>query len=335
MDGMPAVDLRPLTDHDLPALSELLTALHPEQPQTAASLKNRQAFLSSLGEHHAWTLGWHGNSLVGAVETAGDHNHIGSGLFFLNVRVHPAWQDDEDELAGQLFQRGVETLRPLHPTGLRTRVHEHWPELAFYQNHGFEELERSWHSTLDLSTFDPGAFAARTQRARATVQLATLRELGWTGWDDHEESEGSVLHRYYTLVVQLLASVPFAESVTPWPFSHWQRVMRQRGMEPDCAWVAVAPDGRWAGLTELHPPDTATPGRAHQGLTGIVPAWRGQGLAWGLKVAATEWAKAQEWQTIATVNHTVNREMLGINAAMGFVRDPAELVLGRTWSDQN
>ncbi|WP_189092557.1 hypothetical protein [Deinococcus ruber] len=178
---MPAEDLRPLTDDDMPALSELLTALHPEQQQTAASLKNRQALLSSLSEHHAWTLGWHGNSLVGAVEAAGDHNHIGSGLFFLNVRVHPAWQDDEDELAGQLFQRGVETLRPLLPTGLRTRVHQHWPELAFYQNHGFDELERSWHSTLDLSTFDPSAFAARTQRARATIQLATLRELGWTG----------------------------------------------------------------------------------------------------------------------------------------------------------
>ena len=42
-------------------------------------------------------------------------------------------------------------------------------------------------------------------------------------------------------------------------------------------------------------------------------------------------AKAQGWTAVQTGNHTVNREMLGINAAMGFVRGPARVVLIREW----
>ena len=329
---MPALELRPLTDDDLPVLSDLLTSTHPEQAQSLAQLKERQAFLQTLGEHHTWTLGWEGDTLVGAVETAGDHNHIGSGLYFLNLRVHSGWQDSD--LVGRLFRHGVKTLKHRQPRGLRTRVREHWPELRVYKEQGFVELERSWHSVLDLTTFDPEAFVARAQRARtAGFRVAPLTELGWLGWDEHEEPEGSVLHRFYTLVVSLLAAVPFAEPVKPWPFRRWQGVMRQRGMKPEHAWVALAPDGRWIGLTELHPPDRAVPGLAHQGLTGVVDDWRGQGVAWALKLAATERGKAQGWQQLATVNHTVNQEMLGINAAMGFTREPAQWVLGRSWSD--
>ena len=49
------------------------------------------------------------------------------------------------------------------------------------------------------------------------------------------------------------------------------------------------------------------------------------------RFAAAERAKVQGSQSVRTGNHTVNREMLGINAEMGFVRGPARVVLNWEW----
>ncbi|WP_407538988.1 hypothetical protein Q0M94_12515 [Deinococcus radiomollis] len=56
-------------------------------------------------------------------------------------------------------------------------------------------------------------------------------------------------------------------------------------------------------------------------------------MAWALKLTAAARAKTQGWESVRTGNHTVNREMLGINAEMGFVRGPARVVLIRAWTE--
>ena len=89
--------------------------------------------------------------------------------------------------------------------------------------------------------------------------------------------------------------------------------------------------GEWVGLTELYQPALAMPGTLRQGLTGVRRAWRGKGVAWALKLAAAARAKEQGWQRILTGNHVNNREMLGINEAMGFVKQPARVILKRAW----
>lgn len=137
--------------------------------------------------------------------------------------------------------------------------------------------------------------------------------------------------RLYGLTIKLLSDVPTTDPITPWPFEVWrERVLGHPGFTPDGPLIAVyGPD--WVGLTELYLPRPEAPGTLHQGLTGVRRAWRGRGAAWALKLAAAERAKIQGWQSVRTGNHTVNREMLGINAVMGFVRGPARVVLIREW----
>ena len=137
--------------------------------------------------------------------------------------------------------------------------------------------------------------------------------------------------RLYGLTIDLLSDVPTTDPITPWPFEVWrERVLNHPDFTPDGPLIAVQ-GGNWVGLTELYLPRPEAPGTLHQGLTGVRRAWRGRGAAWALKLAAAERAKIQGWQSVRTGNHTVNREMLGINAGMGFVRGPARVVLVREW----
>ena len=208
---------------------------------------------------------------------------------------------------------------------LHTSVSEDWTEYAWLTGRGWREHERMWLSWLDLSTFEPEKFRVKLSRSRAAgIEVRTLAGLGW---DDSEAMQ----RRLYGLTIELLSDVPTTDPISPWPFEVWrERVLGHPDFTPDGPLIAVhGPD--WMGLTELYLPRPEAPGTLHQGLTGVRRAWRGRGVAWALKLAAAERARAQGWQSVRTGNHTVNREMLGINAEMGFGRGPARVALVWEW----
>ena len=313
------ITFRDFETRDYPALAAFLTRLHPEDPRDQGMLRRFDAGRLA-GEHHARTLAWKGEALVGVAETERSRQFTKPGWYGLHV--HTA----DPALRGALLERGLETLRPLSPTVLHTSVGELWPEFGWLLEQDWREHERMWLSRLDLSTFQPEAFGERLYRSRATgLQVRNLTELGWDGSE-------AMQRRKYELTVQLLADVPSTDPVIPWPFELWRdRVLGHPDFTPDGPLIAVA-GGEWLGLTELYLPRREAPGTLHQGLTGVRREWREKGVAWALKLTAAARAKAQGWRAVRTGNHTVNREMLGINAAMGFVRGPARVALVREWA---
>lgn len=100
-------------------------------------------------------------------------------------------------------------------------------------------------------------------------------------------------------------------------------------MRPEGVFVAVAPDGGWVGLSELHLPIATRPGTLHNGLTGVLPEWRGHGVALALKLAAARAALERGFTHSRTGNHSVNRPMLAVNGRLGFVREGARITLRR------
>ncbi|MGY2892356.1 N-acetyltransferase [Deinococcus sp. UYEF24] len=305
---------------EYPALAAFLTALHPEEPRDADSLRRFDAGRVA-GEHHLRTLAWAGTELVGMVETERSRQFTRPDWYGLHVHA------SDPSLRAELLKRGLDTLRPLSPAVLHTIVSEVWPEYAWLRQQGWREHERTWLSHLDLTTFRPEAFEDRRARARSErIEIRTLRELGWDGSEAFQR-------RVYDLTVQLLADVPTTDPVIPWPFEVWRkRVLGHPDFTPDGSLIAVQGD-EWVGLTELYLPRREVPGLLHQGLTGVRRGWRGRGVAWTLKLTAAARAKAQGWKGVRTGNHTVNCEILGINAEMGFVRGPARVVLVREWTE--
>ena len=313
LSNMSQVEFRPFADADYPALADFLTRLHPDAPKAAESMRR---FDAGRGEHHARVLAWNGHVLVGVAETERSRQLTQPGWYGLHMHA------SDPELRAVLERSGTETLRPLNPGILHTSVSEDWPEYAHLTARGWREHERMWLSHLDLSTFEPADFALRKGRAQAAgIEVRTLAEVGWDGLDD--TGLEAMQRRLYELTIELLSDVPTTDPISPWPFEVWrERVLGHPDFTPEGPLIAVhGPD--WVGLTELYLPRPEAPGMLHQGLTGVRRAWRGRGAAWALKLAAAERAKIQGWQSVRTGNHTVNREMLGINAGMGFVRGPA------------
>jgi len=315
-----ATVFRPFQPEDYAALADLLTRLRPAEPVSEEHLRRFDAERIAT-EHHARTLAWNGTRLAGLVETERSRSFTRPGWYGLHV--HAA----DPELRAPLLERGLNALRPFSPTTLHTTLSERAAGYGWLTGLGWREHERMWISRLDLTTFKPEAFAERRARARAAgITVLPLRDLGWDGSE-------AMQRRLYGLTIDLLSDVPSTDPVVPWPFEVWRsRILEHPDFTPDGPLIAVQ-QGEWVGLTELYRPQHEVAGQLQQGLTGVRRGWRGQGVAWALKLTAAERARAQGWRSVSTGNHTVNREMLGINAAMGFVRGPARVVLTRGWDE--
>ena len=63
-------------------------------------------------------------------------------------------------------------------------------------------------------------------------------------------------------------------------------------------------------------------GRAYNQTTGVLPAYRGRGIASALKAHSIRWAQDIGAETIRTYNHSANVAMLAINRKLGYMPEP-------------
>ena len=195
--------------------------------------------------------------------------------------------------------------------------------LEFYHTAGFVELERQWESRLNVSTFDPAPFAWAPQKAaEAGVTFTTLADL-----PDDEATQ----RPHYTITVELLQDVPFAQPRAVWPFEVWlERSLHNPMRDPAGSFLAFSGNDL-VGTSELY--RTQHPATLKTGITGVRGAHRRKGVAQTLKLHAAAYAKAVGAAEIVTTNHITNRPMLAINEAMGFVKNPAWITLTKTFEE--
>lgn len=310
--------LTPTTPADNPAVADLITRAHPDWARTAADL-DRFDEMRLAGEVFERVLARRDGEAVGMAEVGQPR-----------MDGHPGWLNLEvvtleRDLFGPLLAWAEATAAQHQAQTLITRLKENWWEKEAWEAAGYAEHDRMWLSVLDLTTLDFGRFAAQQARARAAgITLHPLSELG-----DFDEAQQRKL---YDLIAALLRDVPSATPVAVLPFESWQQRFGHI-KHPEGLWLAVAPTGEWVGLNELHLPVSSAPHMLHNGLTGVLPAWRGQGIAYALKLAAARSALERGFTHARTSNHSVNAPMLAINAALGFVRDVATVKLRRTLSN--
>ncbi|MBB5377050.1 RimJ/RimL family protein N-acetyltransferase [Deinococcus metalli] len=313
------VQLRPVTPDDFPALAAFLTAAHPDHPLAAADLE-RHATFRLPDEPHWHVLAQRGGTLVGMAEAGVPRMDGHPGWIQVTATVNPP----DTALMGALLDQAEARALAFGARTLTTGAREGWWEVPLLEARGYAVHDRMWPSVLDLTTLDDGRFRAFEERAAASgATLRTLPDLG----DIH--TDGAMQRRLYDLVAALLRDVPSATPVSVWPFETWQRRFLSGLKHPEGVFVAVAPDGGWVGVSELHMPMPARPGTLMIGLTGVLPAWRRRGLAYALKLAAARAGHARGYTKVFTGNHSRNAPMLAINEAMGFVREPARLTLTR------
>lgn len=295
------VVIRPMRRHDIPGFVELRHQLWIDDIATAESF--------------AWDL-----DHEGAEEQARRWVATRSGRVIGIAAAHRSTWSPADVAGCHL---GVQADRRGHGIGRRLfgEVERHLarigaatvlcgtergdaPSARFARHRGFRHTRdlQSW--SLDPRTVSLADFPGRLAAAEAAgLRLVAIREL--------LDRPGDLYRLTHALEADLPSDVPIAV-----PYEDWLALVLGTPLfAPDASFCVMDGDEPVA-LTWINL-DVAR-GRAQHGLTGTLPAYRHRGLAHLVKLATLRWLAVHGVTTLFTDNDTENRDMLALNADLGY-----------------
>jgi len=307
---------------DLEAVAAAMTAAAPRFPMTPRLLAERNAARDPALKGAELVA-----EVAGAVVAVGSAEQQGSGehadAFRLNLRVAEAWQRRGvgRALLGRLEQEAL----ALGGRVLKGNVRQDVPgAVALAERGGYRRAWTRYESRLKVP---PGhtypEFEGLLERVqREGVVFRSLTEVA----DDPQRDR-----RLWELDWRLMNDVPLGMSLSRPPLDVWvSQTLTTLSFQPDLSFVALDPaqddplTGPYIGLSTLE----YLPGGFYViGMTGVLPGYRGRGVAKALKVRAMRALAARPGlpdggSEIRTFNDPPNVVMLGMNASLGFERGP-------------
>jgi len=319
------IRLRPFTAEDWPAAVEISNRIFPDSPRSLEG---------ALHWDSRWEEKYFRERLVaegedGRMVARGTLQHIpwqfSPDTYEINLEVDPTRQ--RQGVGSALYEALMGTAQERKAVLVRSDAKESKPEsLAFLRNRGFEEIQRAWESRLDVTGFDLASFAKAEPRAAeqgfvVTTLAADLAAAGPEGRDE-------VLRAVYELDCECSEDEPSFAPVTMPPFERWRDDVLASPTALREANFLMKDGERYVGLSALFK-NLVLPHVLQQGFTAVARSHRGRGVAMALKVCGVRFAKERGYTEIRTGNNTRNRPMLRINEAMGFVKQPVEIELGK------
>jgi GNAT superfamily N-acetyltransferase len=300
------------SDADYETWAAIANDVHPDYPQSVEGAKlfdGTRAKEDVVGSFIVEA----DNKAIGWVHYETPRNPV-PGTLAIFLELLPEYQQHMNKLWDFL----QEQLQSVKPKTLMTAVTETWSEYEFYKAKGFTVYDSKWTSNLDVATFNPQPFEPYLEKSKnAGITIKTLSE-----FPHHEDS---FRRKWYALIIEFLQSVPSADPTVPWAYETWlARTPVNPNVLPKGYFFALDGDEivGMSALAKSHRPKTL-----QTGLTAVKASHRRKGIAQTLKVKAALFAKDYGVQFIRTNNHQINRPILAINEAMGFVKEPARLFL--------
>jgi GNAT superfamily N-acetyltransferase len=234
-----------------------------------------------------------------------------AGLFWLHVVV--AQEMRRSDIGSQLFAAVRDFARQHGAATLRGEVREAEPgALAFAEHHGFAIDSHIFESTLALATFDEALFAAAIERGTEQgVRFFTMADTGDTA---------EARRRLYDLERTVARDIPGGSESTIRPYETFlQQVCDAPEYLADGQIVAADGD-TWLGLAAI----LRIPGASgmYNGITGVLPAYRGRGVSLALKLLAIRTARRHGAAYLRTNNDSQNAPMLAVNRKLGYRPEP-------------
>lgn len=314
-----SLTVRPaIVPQDYPVIAAVLAAENPGYAETAEELAYNDA-TRDPGVYHATLVAEalaatdeQAPVIVGVAFVSHDALAHQEGKFVINLRVRPDWQGRG--VGKALYAALLAHVTPLAPRELTTTVwHQHPRTPRFLTERGFVEAWRRVDLFLDVTTFDlaPHAgLAARLQEQGIAIKsyaeladgpdrLAKLHELDWALWQ----------------------SIPYGQPVAKRSLAQFaaQEVDHPKFIADAC-FIAVK-ESAFIGYSNL----SATDQGFNTEMTGVLPAYRGQGVATLLKLYGIRYTQAHDKIRLETQNDAVNQAMMALNQKLGFVVEGANL----------
>ena len=230
--------------------------------------------------------------------------------FWMDLEVHPDWQ--RKGIGQAMYEAIGAELRAKGAIVVRSSTQESKAEsVRWLEKRGFVEKMRNWESHLDVASVDAARFASKAVVPDG-IRILTLAEA--------RREDPECLRTLFDLGNEIGPDIPNPDVFTPSTFEMFQAHMGGPDALPDGQFYAKAGD-RFVGLSTLWRSE-GSPDVLYQGLTGVVRAYRGRGLAWALKMRTISYARSHGFRQIRTWNNTMNRPILNINEALGFAKQP-------------
>ena len=182
------------------------------------------------------------------------------------------------------------------------------PVVAFLEQRGFAEIDREVPVMLDLTAFDPAQFKMRLPEG--------IRFLSWAEAGDTDTNR----RKLYLLSEVLNGDIPTSDVLSEHPsFEEFSKDFDRPEWDSQALVLAETEDGKWVGLSQIGFQEHTGIGWTF--LTGVLPSYRGRGIALALKLRTLDAALARGCPLILTENHEDNAPMRAINQKLGFVPD--------------
>jgi mycothiol synthase len=315
-----SVRLRPFSTADYAGITAVINAAAPEFPLTEAEVLARDSRRDARCRHARWVAeDTTSGELVGMGEYDQRIDLYHPRRFIVAVSVVPEYQGKN--IGRQLFDTIQQELEPLEPLSFRAFAREDRPRaVRFWQDRGFTEVMRDGGAVLHLDTFHGSAFSSLEANLNAKgIVLRTLTEL-----ESDPERDQKLCDLYNTL----LADVPPLGERTPVDLPTFLRLRLYRtGLLPEVYFVAVRADTQeYLGVSSLYLSPDGNTEALSTGVTGVVRAYRNQGIALALKLRGLMQAKNRSGvRQVRTWNASDNAPVLALNAKLGFLREPWRL----------
>jgi mycothiol synthase len=314
------VTIRPITPDDYAGIAQVNNHATPENMQSEESLRHADLIRDPVCKTAYWVAEID-STIVGFSSYIQYLDEYHPQKFYVSVKVDPAYQ--RQGIGTALYETMLAGVQAHDPLELKLSIREDYPDaLRFAMKRGFQEIARRWGARLDLHTFDPGPLLPYIE----TVEAQGIIFRSAAGLIDDPDRDSKL----NDLKWEIEQDVPFPGTLTPTTLDRFrQEVIGDPRFQPDTSLVAL--DGTsYVGLTLMF---LLPSGELYIDLTGTSRDYRRRGVAMALKLRGILAAQSGSFKTMLTTNDPGNDGILAINEKLGFVRDPAEIVLIRKFSD--
>ncbi len=232
-----------------------------------------------------------------------------SGEYRLSLGVEPAFRGQG---AGtRLLEQLLDDLKAMGAHTARVRVQDSDPgSIAYFERRGFREYQRMLKLTQDLSSLPP-----RPTFDLGSVEIVTLAS-------ELERYGEACLPAIHEMQNACFADVPTGEPFIPPTLEFFHKRVRDPRVLHQCFFLAKD-GGAYVGISYASPSEDWL----GQWFTGVIPAYRGRGLARALKWRITEYGLAHGFREVRTSTLQANLPMKKANEALGFQVRRAEVRL--------